>query len=394
MIATPNLAEILGAEVVDLNNDRVGKVGRIYLDSESDVPTWVSVRTGLFGLSESLVPVDDATWEGQVLHVSVDKARIKDAPRVDVDEEIAPDDQERLYSYYDRGLGTGDAGPSGYGSAGTGAATAGSVETPERGRHADRSGEAVRTYDTGAAVVGATAMGTGDRPSGTDEPLGGGNQNPAAFESGDELQKLRDAGRSAGSGQLGGGSQAADLLDGDEGGPSSGTELGGGNQNPDRYDGGEERAVGEVNLGGGNQNPRGFGESVEHTGVGASTHGGPGEFSGPGGGTAEASRRAAAEDDPGRMRMTDDAVGEQQGGAMRMADTGGAGVTSAENGALGAASPQGGAMGGADAQAARPAAGGRGMRLRRYVVTEEQTVTMPVTREEFRLEPDDDDAAR
>src|SRR3954469_23856900 len=124
MIATPNLAEILGAEVVDPNNDRVGKVGRIYLDSESDVPTWVSVRTGLFGLSESLVPVDDATWEGKVLRVNVDKARIKDAPRVDVDQEIAPEDQERLYSYYDRGLepgvtGTpGDSGSSTVGSTG------------------------------------------------------------------------------------------------------------------------------------------------------------------------------------------------------------------------------------------------------------------------------------
>src|SRR3954451_17223461 len=137
MIATPNLAEILGAEVVDPNNDRVGKVGRIYLDSESDVPTWVSVRTGLFGLSESLVPVDDATWEGQVLHVNVDKARIKDAPRVDVDQEIAPEDQERLYSYYDRGSEFGGAGTSGdYGST-----TAGSGAMPERGRHVARAGE-------------------------------------------------------------------------------------------------------------------------------------------------------------------------------------------------------------------------------------------------------------
>ncbi len=113
MIATPNLDEIIGAEVVDPNNDTVGKVGRIYLDSDRDVPTWITVKTGLFGLAETLVPVDDATWEGNVLHVGVDKARIKDAPRVDVDQEIAPEDQQRLYSYYDRdvpGAGTGDYG--------------------------------------------------------------------------------------------------------------------------------------------------------------------------------------------------------------------------------------------------------------------------------------------
>jgi hypothetical protein len=417
MIATPNLDEILGAEVVDPNNDRVGKVGRIYLDSDRDVPTWVSVKTGLFGLAETLVPVDDANWEGQVLHVTVDKARIKDAPRVDVDQEIAPEDQQRLYSYYDRGTDAGGAG-------GHGSSTAGYDGGVDQGRSAERTsdfgndragaggmGAAGTGAGMGAAGMGAGAMSTSGRDavagsapehraggmsaadrgvSGGDEPLGGGNQNPAEFE-GDEEQRFHDAGKSAGSGQLGGGNQDPDRLDGDQAQSTDHGSLGGGNQNPDQLDGGEGRMGGSGNLGGGSQNPGGF---RNHDGVGASTHGGPGEFSGTGAGTPDASRRAGAEDDPGRMQPADDGGGDQQGAAMRMSgDRQGdmndrhAGSTRSFDDVV--SGQQSGGVGGSGGQG--PQSGGGGMRLRRYVVTEQQTVSMPVTREEFRLERDDDE---
>lgn len=355
MIATPNLDEILGAEVVDPNDETVGKVGRIYLDSERDIPTWVSVRTGLFGLAESLVPVDDATWEGQVLRVTVDKARIKDAPRVDVEQEIAPEDQERLYTYYDRASGADAA--AGVGDAGS------TVSGPAGGgRHVDRSGEF--GSDSTAAPSGAAAGG-GMGPR-SDEPLGGGNQSPADFDV-DREQRIRDGGRSVGDGRLGGGNQNPDLLEGPEQFGTDIGELGGGNQNPALYEGREDRRVAAGELGGGNQNPGG-GAGLTDAGAGGSTQGGPGEFTGPGAGLAEAARRNAAEDDPGRMHL----AGEEQGGAMRMSEGGGPAA------APGAAGERGAGTTGA----------GGGMRLRRYVVTEQQTVTMPVTREEYRLEPD------
>jgi hypothetical protein len=100
MIATPDIEQLIGAEAVDPNNDRIGKVSQVYVDAETDQPTWASVRTGLFGLSESLVPLDDATWDNEQLHVAVEKGRVKDAPRVDPEAEISPDEQERLYRYY------------------------------------------------------------------------------------------------------------------------------------------------------------------------------------------------------------------------------------------------------------------------------------------------------
>lgn len=117
MISSSNVNDIIGAEVVDPDNDKVGKVGQVYLDSDSNEPTWVSVKTGLFGMSETLVPIDDASWTGGVLRVNVDKGQIKDAPRVDADQELSPEEQDRLYEYYHRGSG------SGYGSTTTGGYT-------------------------------------------------------------------------------------------------------------------------------------------------------------------------------------------------------------------------------------------------------------------------------
>jgi len=100
MIATQDIDRIIGSEAVDPQNDKIGKVSQVYIDEETDQPRWVSVRTGLFGMSESLIPLDNANWDNDGLHVGYDKARVKDAPRVDADRELSPEEQEQLYSYY------------------------------------------------------------------------------------------------------------------------------------------------------------------------------------------------------------------------------------------------------------------------------------------------------
>lgn len=115
MIATQDIDRIIGSEAVDPQNDKIGKVSQVYLDEETEQPRWVSIRTGLFGTSESFVPLDDAEWDTEALHVGYDKATVKDAPRVEADRELSPEEQEQLYSYY--GL-TGAAG--GLGGSGTG----------------------------------------------------------------------------------------------------------------------------------------------------------------------------------------------------------------------------------------------------------------------------------
>ena len=80
----------------------------------------------MFGTKESFVPLADARIEGDTLVVPHDKAKVKDAPKVDDDGHIGDDEQAELYRYYglagvssnghDGFAGRADAGTSGVGT--------------------------------------------------------------------------------------------------------------------------------------------------------------------------------------------------------------------------------------------------------------------------------------
>lgn len=118
MISENNIAGLIGAKVYDRDGDKIGTVEQIYVDPATGRPNWASVRTGLFGTSESFVPLDDATEDADGLRVPFEKSVVKDAPRIDDDAELSPEEEDRLYDYY-RGSGagfasaTGDAGDRG-----------------------------------------------------------------------------------------------------------------------------------------------------------------------------------------------------------------------------------------------------------------------------------------
>ena len=111
MIATQDIDAMIGADAVDQDNDKIGKIGQVYIDSDSDRPVWVSVKSGLFGTSETLVPLDGADWDRAALHVAYSKSQVKDAPRIEPDGELSPAEQQRLYEYY--GTAEGLASTSG-----------------------------------------------------------------------------------------------------------------------------------------------------------------------------------------------------------------------------------------------------------------------------------------
>jgi len=93
--------------VVSTSGDKIGGIGQIYVDDSTGDPTWVTVKTGLFGTSQSFVPLDNASVDGNDIRVSYDKDKIKDAPRVDADGDITPEEEDQLYTYY--GLGGGSS---------------------------------------------------------------------------------------------------------------------------------------------------------------------------------------------------------------------------------------------------------------------------------------------
>ncbi|MDN5763612.1 MAG: PRC and DUF2382 domain-containing protein [Microlunatus sp.] len=116
-INTEQIRDLTG-NVYTTDSDKVGGIGQIYLDDDSGVPSWVTVKTGLFGSSESFVPLEGARVDGNDVHVRFDKDRIKDAPRVDADGSITPEEEDRLYEYY--GLSDDRSGRRTEGVQGTG----------------------------------------------------------------------------------------------------------------------------------------------------------------------------------------------------------------------------------------------------------------------------------
>ncbi|MBM6544582.1 PRC and DUF2382 domain-containing protein [Janibacter sp. YIM B02568] len=107
MISTEQISTLMaGGTVIDAAGEKVGKVGQVYLDDETGQPEWVTANTGLFGTSESFVPLRGATVRGDdEVQVAFDKSVIKDAPRVDADRHLDADDEAELYRYY--GIETG-----------------------------------------------------------------------------------------------------------------------------------------------------------------------------------------------------------------------------------------------------------------------------------------------
>jgi uncharacterized protein (TIGR02271 family) len=103
MITTDSLDTILSGrgDVIDPSGTKIGSVGQIFIDENSGQPAWVTVKTGLFGMSESFVPLADATTAGSDIRVSCDKATVKDAPRIDdQDGRISRSQEDELYRYY------------------------------------------------------------------------------------------------------------------------------------------------------------------------------------------------------------------------------------------------------------------------------------------------------
>ena len=110
-INSEHLASLTDAHVIDENGDKVGGVGQIYLDDATGQPAWASVKSGLFGLRESFVPLAAASIVDGNIRVPYTKDHIKDAPRVDAENHLDDSQQSTLFEYYgvDRGALGGSA---------------------------------------------------------------------------------------------------------------------------------------------------------------------------------------------------------------------------------------------------------------------------------------------
>ncbi len=148
-----------GANVLSEDGEKIGSIGQVFVDNEGGQPSWVTVRTGLFGMSESFVPLEGARTEGNDIVVPYSKDQVKDAPRIDADRPLEPAEEDRLYQHYQLDTGrtyadaTTDARDSGPGTERAGAPVAtgdAAAPTAQRDTTAERAVAPAAGYDTTA----------------------------------------------------------------------------------------------------------------------------------------------------------------------------------------------------------------------------------------------------
>ncbi|MFF3336495.1 DUF2382 domain-containing protein [Streptomyces sp. NPDC002888] len=102
MITREQIPTVLDHPVYDTDGNKIGDAKHVFLDDATTQPEWVSVKTGMFGTSESFIPISDASLVEDHLEVPYTKDTVKDAPNVDVDAggHLSEEEEHRLYEHY------------------------------------------------------------------------------------------------------------------------------------------------------------------------------------------------------------------------------------------------------------------------------------------------------
>lgn len=102
-MATPSIETVRGWRgrvMVDRDRDKIGEVVDIYLDNETERPEWAVVRTGLFGLRSTFVPLAEAREVGDELQVPHQRLQVKQAPNIEPDGQLSAAEEAELYRHY------------------------------------------------------------------------------------------------------------------------------------------------------------------------------------------------------------------------------------------------------------------------------------------------------
>ncbi len=95
-----DLDDLTNANIYDQDSKKVGSIGQVYLDDQTDEAKFATVKTGLFGTNETFVPLNAATRTEDGFTVPFTKDFIKDAPNIDADGHLDPAEERRIFEYY------------------------------------------------------------------------------------------------------------------------------------------------------------------------------------------------------------------------------------------------------------------------------------------------------
>ncbi len=101
-VAAWNVSEWHGKMLVDLQGEKIGKLQDVYVDVETDVPQFATVKEGFIGRHLTFVPLGDVKVGPDELRVAVSKGQVEGAPNIELrGEELSQADESSLYHHYE-----------------------------------------------------------------------------------------------------------------------------------------------------------------------------------------------------------------------------------------------------------------------------------------------------
>ncbi|MCT1690735.1 PRC and DUF2382 domain-containing protein [Brevibacterium sp. p3-SID960] len=102
-----DIDQLRGSDLYDQTGSKIGSIGEVYLDDQTNEPAFVTVNTGLFGMNETFVPYQSVSRDGDHLVAPFEKSFVKDAPNIAADGSLTPEEEEEIFRYYSLDSGTG-----------------------------------------------------------------------------------------------------------------------------------------------------------------------------------------------------------------------------------------------------------------------------------------------
>jgi hypothetical protein len=147
MLSTEQLRDVIGRDAYGSDGEKIGRTDQVFVDDQTGEPEFAALHTGLFGMKTTLIPLAEATFDGDRLQFPYGKDKVKGAPNVEPDAgHLSPDEEQTLYEYYGLTYAHGNDVDDSYGDANDDALTrrpeGNDVSGPETGRRDDPVGGA------------------------------------------------------------------------------------------------------------------------------------------------------------------------------------------------------------------------------------------------------------
>jgi sporulation protein YlmC with PRC-barrel domain len=97
-----NVAEWHGKTLVDCDGEKIGKLQDVYVDVETDLPQFATVKEGMIGRHLTFVPLGAVKVGPDELEVAVTKQQVQDAPNIAMHgDELSQADESALYHHFE-----------------------------------------------------------------------------------------------------------------------------------------------------------------------------------------------------------------------------------------------------------------------------------------------------